>query len=50
MNHKGANAMVHDEEIVAARSTFAGFVTLFKVGTIAAALVGFLVILLIAPK
>jgi hypothetical protein len=42
--------MVHDEEIVAARSTFAGFVTLIKVGTIVSALIGLLVILLIAPK
>ncbi|TZG28813.1 aa3-type cytochrome c oxidase subunit IV [Sphingomonas montanisoli] len=30
--------------------TFAGFVTLIKVGTIASALVGLLVVILIAPK
>jgi hypothetical protein len=41
--------MAHDEEIVAARNTFSGFVTLIKVGTIVSALVGFIVILLIAP-
>lgn len=42
--------MVHDEEIVSARGTFGGFVTLIKVGTIVSALVALLVILLIAPK
>jgi len=42
--------MVHDEEIVAARSTFASFVTLIKVGTIASVIAAGFVILLIAPK
>ncbi|MBO9670083.1 MAG: aa3-type cytochrome c oxidase subunit IV [Sphingobium sp.] len=40
--------MVHDEEIVAARSTFKGFVSLMTWGTIGSAIVGFLVILLIS--
>jgi hypothetical protein len=42
--------MAHDEDIVAARNTFNGFMTLMKVGTIASALVGLFVIFLIAPK
>jgi len=40
--------MVHDEEIVAARTTFSGFVSLMTWGTIGAAIVGFMVILIIA--
>jgi len=40
--------MVHDEEIVAARATFKGFVSLMTWGTIGSAIVGFLVILLIS--
>lgn len=40
--------MVHDEEIVSARSTFNGFVSLMTWGTIGSAIVAFLVILLIS--
>ncbi len=42
--------MVHDEEIVSAKNTFKGFVSLMTWGTLGSAIVGFLVILLIAPK
>ncbi len=40
--------MVHDEEIVAAKSTFAGFVSLMTWGTIGSAIAAMIVILLIA--
>lgn len=40
--------MVHDEEIVAAKSTFKGFVTLITWGTIVSAVAAFIVILLIS--
>lgn len=42
--------MANDEDIVAARTTFSGFVTLIKVGTIVSVIAAFIVILLIAPK
>lgn len=42
--------MANDENIVAARNTFNGFVTLIKVGTIASVIIAVIVILLIAPK
>ncbi len=41
--------MAHDQDIVAARNTFSGFVSLIKWGTIGSALAAILVILLIAP-
>jgi|EndMetStandDraft_2_1072991.scaffolds.fasta_scaffold568856_2 hypothetical protein len=40
--------MVHDEEIVAARTTFKGFVSLMTWGALGSAIVGFIVILLIS--
>ena len=40
--------MVHDEEIVAAKNTFSGFVTLMTWGTIGSAIVAGLVILIIS--
>jgi hypothetical protein len=40
--------MVHDEEIVAARTTFKGFVSLMTWGTIGSAIAGAIVILLIS--
>lgn len=39
--------MVHDEEIVAARSTYGSFITLLKVGTIASIIAAAFVILII---
>ncbi len=41
--------MAHDEEIVAARSTFKGFMSLMTWGALGSALAAFIVILLIAP-
>ncbi len=40
--------MVHDEEIVAAKNTFSGFVTLMTWGTIVSVIAVAIVILLIA--
>ena len=40
--------MVHDEEIVSARTTFKGFVSLMTWGALGSAIVGFLVILIIS--
>lgn len=48
--NQGARIMVHDEDIVAAKSTFKGFVSLITWGTVFSAIAGFIVILLIAPK
>jgi hypothetical protein len=42
--------MANDKNIVAAQSTFNGFITLMKVGTIASVLAAIFVVLLIAPK
>lgn len=40
--------MVHDEEIVSARTTFKGFVSLMTWGAIASAIIGLLVIVIIS--
>lgn len=40
--------MVHDEEIVAAKNTFSGFVTLMTWGTIGSAIAAAIVILIIS--
>jgi hypothetical protein len=42
--------MVHDQEIVAAKSTFKGFVSLMTWGAVGSAVIGFIVILLISHK
>ncbi len=42
--------MVNDEDIVAARNTFSGFVSLMTWGTIGSAILAIIVILVIAPK
>jgi hypothetical protein len=42
--------MADEKNIVAAQSTFSGFVTLMKVGTIASVIAAIFVVLLIAPK
>lgn len=41
--------MAEDQDIVSARNSFEGFVTLMKWGTIAFLLAGTIVVLLIAP-
>lgn len=40
--------MAHEQDMTQANSTFSGFVTLMKWGTIASALVGFFVIMIIS--
>jgi len=42
--------MANDEDIVAARSTFSGFVSLMTWGTIGSAILAIIVVLVIAPK
>ena len=42
--------MANDEDIVAARSTFNGFVSLMTWGTIGSAILAIVVVLVIAPK
>ncbi len=42
--------MANDEDIVAARNTFSGFVSLMTWGTLGSAILAIVVILVIAPK